>query len=88
MEFEWDPDKAEANARKHDVSFETAARVFGDAFVFEISEEDVGGEFRYSVVGMVDGRLLHVTYTMRDDIYRIISARAAEPYERRKYHEI
>ena len=55
---------------------------------FGIGEEDDGYEMRYSVVGMVDDRLLHVTYTMRGDVFRLISARAAEPYERRHYHEI
>ncbi len=88
MEFEWDPDKAASNVRKHDVSFEIASRVFFDSFVLDISEEDYGDEMRYSVVGTVDNRLLHVTYTMRGDAYRIISARAVEPHERRKYHEI
>lgn len=36
---------------------------------------------------MVEGRLLFVAYTMRGDTIRIITARKAEPYERRKYHE-
>jgi uncharacterized protein len=87
MEFEWDPNKAARNIVKHDVSFDTAMHVFVDPFLFEINDEDDGQEVRYNVVGMVDGRLLHVTYTMRRDVYRIISARAAEPYERRRYHE-
>jgi hypothetical protein len=33
-------------------------------------------------------RMLFVAYTMRDDVVRIISARGAEPHEKRKYHEI
>ena len=88
MEFEWDPDKAESNWRKHDVSFETAAGVFLDPFILEIDAEDHGDEMRYNVLGLVADRLLHVTYTMRGDVHRIISARAAEPYEQRQYHEI
>jgi len=37
MEFEWDPRKAAANARKHNVAFPEAATVFGDplAITFE-----------------------------------------------------
>ncbi len=38
IRFEWDPAKAEANLRKHGVSFETAARVFSDPFA--LSEQD------------------------------------------------
>jgi uncharacterized DUF497 family protein len=30
--FEWDPDKAESNLRKHGVSFDEASTVFGDPF--------------------------------------------------------
>jgi uncharacterized protein len=30
MKFEWDPQKAESNLRKHDVSFEEAITVFND----------------------------------------------------------
>ena len=36
---------------------------------------------------MIDGRLLFVAYTLRNGTIRIISARGAEPYEKRKYHE-
>jgi uncharacterized DUF497 family protein len=43
-------------------------------------------EARFATLGMVDNRLLFVAYTMRGDAIRIISARLAEPYERRRYH--
>jgi len=36
---------------------------------------------------MVDGRVLFVTYTERNERIRIISARGAEAHERRKYHD-
>ena len=88
MEFEWDTEKAASNIRKHDVTFPIATRVFLDPFVLEFDADDFGDEMRYNVVGMVEGRLVHVAFTMRGDIYRIISARAAVPHERRQYHEI
>jgi hypothetical protein len=47
-----------------------------------------GSELRFNAIGLVDGRMLFVTYTMRGDIVRIISARGAEPHEKKKYHEI
>ena len=37
MEFEWHPDKAAQNIANHDVTFNTASRVFLDPFHFEIS---------------------------------------------------
>ena len=30
MRFEWDPNKAESNRKKHGVAFEEAATIFGD----------------------------------------------------------
>ena len=87
-DFEWDEAKATENYAKHGISFETAIRVFDDAFAIErLDDRQDYGEDRYSILGMVDGRLLYVAYTVREGIIRIISARGAEPYERRQYHK-
>ena len=87
MDFEWNDTTAEANVRKHRVSFEIARRVFLDPLRLEDEDEDEFDEVRVSVIGLVDGRMLHVSCTMRGDVCLIISARGAEPYERRLYHE-
>jgi hypothetical protein len=39
------------------------------------------------LIAMAEDRLLFVAYTLRDGRIRIISARGAEPHERRQYHE-
>ena len=44
-------------------------------------------EDRNLLLGMVQNRLLAVAYTLRDSRVRIVSARMAEPRERRRYHE-
>ena len=88
MDFEWDSVKERSNRKKHGVSFRTAAKVFLDPHVIEFDDRDVAGEPRFSAIGLVDGRMLFVVYTMRGDVVRIISARGAEPHEKRKYHEI
>jgi uncharacterized protein len=62
--------------------------VFADPFIIEwIDEEQDEHEQRFNAVGMAENRLLFVAYTMRGDAIRIISARRAEPFERRRYHE-
>jgi len=38
LEFEWDPAKAEANQRKHGVSFEEASTAFGDPLHLVIAD--------------------------------------------------
>jgi uncharacterized protein len=88
MDFEWDSTKELANRKKHGVDFRTAAKVFLDPYLIEFDDLDNAGELRLKAIGLVDGRMLFVTYTMRDDVVRIISARGAEPHEKRKYHEI
>jgi uncharacterized protein len=87
-EFEWDERKAESNFAKHGVTFEMARGAFSDVFAVEFLDEGAGyGEERFQLIGMSDGILLFVSYAMRGDRLRIISARGAEPYERRRYHE-
>jgi uncharacterized DUF497 family protein len=84
--FEWDDAKARANLEKHEVSFEVARRVFYDtAGIDEIDDRGGYGEDRFIGIGMVDGRLLTVTYTERDGRIRIISARKATRREQDDY---
>jgi len=82
-----DDAKAVLNWRNHGVSFEMALDVFKDIFVIEWTDDRPSDtEERFVTVGMVEGRLLFVAYTPRCERIRIISARAAEQRERRRYH--
>ena len=84
--FEWDDEKAEINYKKHGVTFDTAAKVFGDENrIEEYDEEHSIDEDRWQVIGMV-GKVIFVIYTERGDFIRLISAREATPMERRKYY--
>lgn len=79
LRFEWDIAKAARNEIDHGVSFEAATIVFDDPFALEWRDDrEDYGEDRYVILGIVDGRLLYVVYTLRGDVYRIISARGAE----------
>jgi uncharacterized DUF497 family protein len=86
--FEWDGQKAALNYARHSVSFEAARGVFEDPFAVEwLDERNRHNEERFCIIGMVEGHLLFVAFTMRGEKVRLISARRAEPFERRKYHE-
>lgn len=87
MRFTWDPRKAATNVRKHGVSFEEAATVFADPLALAI--EDAIDPGRTLLVGMSERQLILVTvYTdIDEDTIRIISARRATSYERRRYEE-
>ena len=50
--FEWDPKKADGNARKHGVTFDEASTVFGDLLALLMPDPDHSvGERRYLVLG-------------------------------------
>ena len=93
MRFVWDSAKAEGNLKKHRVSFEIAARVFADPFALSEQDRIEDGEHRWQTLGLVEGcLLLLVAHTVWDDedgaeVIRIISARKAEPKERRRYEQ-
>lgn len=85
-EFEWDDAKAEANVRKHKIDFADARRVFDDPLaVVEIDDSEDYGEDRFRITGRVESIVIVVIHTERAGRIRIISARKAEPHERRQY---
>ncbi len=85
MDYQWDPDKARSNLRKHSISFADAVTIFLDDNAITI-EDDYPSEERFVTIGMdALGRILIVVYTYRDNIIRIISARKATSGEREQY---
>jgi hypothetical protein len=89
MKFEWDTAKAEANVRKHGVSFDEAGSAFLDPLALSGPDPDHStGEPRYITFGMSGlGRLLTVFHTHRPGVIRIISARRVTRAERKLYEE-
>lgn len=93
IRFEWDAAKATSNLAKHRVSFELAARVFADPFLLTNQDRIENGEHRWQSIGMVDGVVvLLVAHTVGEnadgiEVIRIISARKAEPKERKRYEQ-
>ena len=87
MEFEWDREKAAANARKHGVAFSEAMTIFGDPLELTIDDPDHShDERRFLSIGMsAAGRVLVVAYTEREGRTRIINAREASSQERKSY---
>lgn len=86
MQFEWDDDKAAANAEKHGISFELAAYVFFDDHrLIAIDDRFDYGEERIITMGHVENRLHVVVYTETEDTIRIISARKANKREQERY---
>jgi uncharacterized DUF497 family protein len=87
LRFVWDAKKADANRRKHRVSFEEALAVFGDAAA-RIHDDPIHSidEVREIIVGHSNRRrVLLVSFVERDGFVRIISARRATRHEKEDY---
>ena len=85
MDYEWDPNKAQANLDKHGVDFADAVTALEDDAAITIEDNDPDEE-RFITIGLdALGRILVVVYTWRDDSLRLISARKATPHERKQY---
>jgi len=89
MKFEWDPQKADGNLKKHGVSFQDAASALGDALSITYPDPDHSlREHRFITVGMSQsGRVFMVAHTDRRGNIRIISARKTTRKERKHYEE-
>ena len=89
IKFTWDKDKAEANSRKHGVSFTEAKTVFYDHNARMIFDPDHSEEEdRFILLGCSSHlRILVVIHCYREEdaVIRIISARKANRYEQRQY---
>ncbi len=89
LKIEWNPGKAEANLRKHGVSFNEAATAFCDENACLIPDPDHSSdEERFVLLGMSWSlRFLVVChcYRRQSDVIRIISARKANSNERKRY---
>jgi uncharacterized DUF497 family protein len=89
VNFEWDAEKAEANFKKHGVSFDEAKTVFRDPMYLIFADPDHSlNESRFLILGTSEAnRLLFVSYTERELATRLISARKATRRERKRYEE-
>lgn len=87
VRFTWDDKKAAANVKKHGVSFEEAATVFGDPLALVV--DDAVHPNREILIGQSERQrvLLTIYIELDEDEVRIISARRATAHERRRYEE-
>ena len=88
LQFEWHDRKAAANLRKHGISFEEAATIFGDPLSRTITDHEhiSSREERLITIGMsLLGRLLVVIHLEHGLKIRLISARRATASERTDY---
>ena len=89
LKLEWDPVKEKANIKKHKVSFDDARTAFYDEYAIQFYDPDHSeAEDRFILLGTnhkLDTLIVCHCFRKSEQIIRIISARKADPDERRNY---
>ena len=84
-QYEWDSTKRASNLAKHGIDFNEIAR-FEWATAAVVPDRRVDyGEARFRAYGRLDGRAYVVIFTMRGEVYRIVSFRRANGRERAEH---
>jgi uncharacterized DUF497 family protein len=81
--FEWDEAKRRLNIERHQIDFADASAIFEGPILAQRSDRH--NEVRYAVIGIVAGREVALTCTIRSGRCRVISVRKARTYERQAY---
>lgn len=75
INFDWDENKNKANIDKHGVSFEIAKNAFFDPNRIIVEDlEHSQEEKRFFCLGKVEGEILTVRFTYRNNVIRIFGA--------------
>jgi uncharacterized DUF497 family protein len=84
-QIEFDPDKNTRNIRMRGISLGRAAALLEGFVVDQRDERRDYGETRVVAIGEIDGREFVCVYTLRGEVYRVISLRPAKRKERYVY---
>lgn len=87
--FEWDKGNIEKSYKKHGIRPKEAEELFLDEEILILEDtEHSKQEKRFEAIGkIIEGKILFLAFTLRRDKIRIISARAANQKERRRYEQ-
>lgn len=88
LKFEWDESKNESNKASHGIDFHAATEVFRPGRLEVEDKRYHYGENRFKIIGKIGAEEVVVIYTMRDEVYRIISARPAWRDARRRMNTV
>ena len=87
MSHEWDEAKNRENIAKHGIDFADAHRIFERPMLVRLDDRERYGEHRWIAVGDLDGIIVVIVFTRREDRVRVISIRKANRRERETYQE-
>ena len=85
MLFEYDVAKSQHNTDKHGIDFETAQELWLDEYALVVPANTIGEEQRYALIARLKQKCYVSIFTLRDDVYRIISVRRCRKNEEKNY---
>ena len=85
MEVSFDEEKRRLTLERRGLDFARAGEIFDGAEYTWLDDRTDYGEPRFNTFGSLDGRLVAITWTIRDGTRRIISMRKANEREQARY---
>ena len=87
MKFEYDDNKSQINKEKHGIDFIDAQNLWKDENALIITVNIVDDEVRYALISVFKDKCYTAIFTLRDEIYRIISVRRCRKNEEKNYEK-
>ena len=81
----WDERKRQSNLKDHGLDFLGCEAVFDGPVVTWDDDRIAYGELRINLLGWLNGIVVHLTHTERQDDLHVISLRKAEKHEIRYF---
>jgi len=85
VKSEYDEKKSLINKEKHSIDFVEAQKLWQDEDALVVPANIVDDETRYALISKILTKCFVAIFTIRDDIYRIISVRRCRKNEEKNY---
>ena len=85
MEFEYDNNKSRINKEKHGIDFVEAQNLWKDESALIVPANTTDEESRYALISRLKQKCFVAIFTMRENVFRVISVRRCRKNEEKNY---
>ncbi len=85
MKFEYDNNKSNINKEKHDIDFVETQNLWQNENALIVPANILDDEIRYALISIFKSKCYVAIFTIRNEIYQIISVRRCRKNEERNY---
>ena len=87
MKFEYDEKKSQINKEKHEIDFVEDQNLWQNENALIIPANIIDDEVRYALISIFKDKCYVAIFTLRNEIYRIISVRRCRKNEEKNYEK-